>query len=1077
MPEVLAFMGKELKIFPNDISGLLLHKWLELHVRVATLHMCDPRLVCVADGRGLYGIDKVPIPAPRDLPQTTLGGGLETLQPEEPETYFSAFSKRLEAWFDEGEPDDDNGDHTGGGQPASALTPPEDQPQLPPPAYPPSGYSSDGERTGSDVESNGEQLEASPDGILAMHKMWISQKSEKVAGTWEPTEHSVMVKLERKDGKKSLRMWVQSDDGRWHKCHRCDKAIPLSVDAQAWQDVVNEVPKDYCLPEDFNDELKRYIDAQYLKRADPVQGWHADMMRAPPDLESIPDQEAERDIVEEVVAEESYSWNETWFEELANVTYTPRKEVDFTPFGSFMYEHSDTGTGFVMPLPEKVPKGHVRRDLLLSGMVRKEVDRRMKDMEDMVYPLQPGASLYQKEDLDMRKFAMTHRKRELRIEREQRIADEKILGEGNERFQFYYLIKNVGHNANLHAAASHTNNAIHAMCFRHYKTTLFQPNPTLNQIFDDISKVMTTQLLMELYNSTFTEEFIEKLTTENEYFKSGKWTLERWRQQLRKAIIKSACQAKGPNTEQIGSILREITSKGNEGLPKQKPRGICAAGDVGCCLHSIGGVGFVEQVLTRIEVIEAHSIKHTDVRGIGSRIKTLINAMGMDCYAGSDDFGSFDGTVRQYIDGRLIVPILEAVCNTLLHNFPLAEDAMADLKKDSLKARIEGNWRFTAKAEVASRESGDRGTSLKNLLANKFLFLMAYALERLYRSGVVKIKKQMKSQEQKAFEERYMALNGLTDISDTLKVDIKPATWDKAGYQPWVDVEGDKLWIPSANLMTTEQKKSYQDVIEDCRHWCNPHMSRHKEVRGEANLIGEGDDGLQLLSRRFKEAGGPSFGSRWVLFYREMGFQLEPQCPSGEVPAKDLDKFAFIPALQRMEFISRIWVPIRSADGTKVERVWSYPKPTKSLTKCLISFSVGETIENAGYSKFLAMMGNCIDIPVLYAFAHMYARHYEGRGGIFSKDCLTHFNNKRLVSSSKEVIRNKFAKFTQTDVEARMCVQRSFERETGLSVAEQDRVEAKFDSVTRNPEHAALPFLATFGVVERPCVAKACSRW
>jgi len=775
------------------------------------------------------------------------------------------------------------------------------------------------------------------------------------------------------------------------------------------------------------------------------------------------------------------SLDRTSYDEKEGVTYAKPIDVDLTPVASFMFDNEPTGFGYVKAIPEKVPKGNVRRDLLLSGMPRKEADRRLRNLPEIVWPLQPGAELNKKPELEMRKFAMVARKREDRIEREQRIAHERVLGEGNETKQFHYLFDGIGHNAKLYAAAKHSNNAIHALCNRHYKTTLYHPAECLSRLFDDVSQVMTNAILVDIYNSPFTDEFAAKMIVQDETFKSSKWSVERWRNTLRKAIIGNACKMHA-GTSKIGSILREVNNKCNEALSKYKPRAICSAGDDGCCLHSIGGVGFVEPILTRVAQYESRSIKHTDTRGIGARIKTMIHDMGMDCYAGSCDFGSFDGAVRDYIDGRLIVPILEKVGATFLDGFYLSEAAQADLEKESLRARIEGNWRFTASKDVASRESGDRGTSLKNLLANKFLFLLAVSLEKLYRAGVVTIKHKRKTEWQLDYERDYMSRHCITDVHALLEQDIKPRWWNSwswsiPSHPEWVDVEGEVVDLPSHKELSSEQRKVYSQVMEDCRHWCSAAMPRHKEVRKDFDIMGEGDDGLQLLSKKFKEAGGKRMGSRWVLFYKAMGFQMEPQCPLGEVEPEDLDRFAFVPALQRMEFISRIWVPILSADGKSIEHVWSYPKPSKALTKCLISFAVGEDRDEAGYTKFVSMMSNSIDCPFLYEFSKMCANWFEQQGGVFNSACLTNMQNKRLSTTSKSELEDKYVAFTQCNPEAVRQMMLSFYRETGISPCAQHRLVGVFRSVSSNPERVALPVLATFGVIERMDPVQTASRW
>lgn len=87
-----------------------------------------------------------------------------------------------------------------------------------------------------------------------------------------------------------------------------------------------------------------------------------------------------------------------------------------------------------------------------------------------------------------------------------------------------------------------------------------------------------------------------------------------------------------------------------------------------------------------------------------------------------------------------------------------------------------------------------------------------------------------------------------------------------------------------------------------------------------ANLMGEGDDGAQAFKQAFIDLfGGPAqYGKLWCEGYKEFGFKIEPQGPTGDLTFEEcLQK-----TTSRMEFCSKIFVCVD-------EHTFFFPKPSK----------------------------------------------------------------------------------------------------------------------------------------------------
>jgi len=163
--------------------------------------------------------------------------------------------------------------------------------------------------------------------------------------------------------------------------------------------------------------------------------------------------------------------------------------------------------------------------------------------------------------------------------------------------------------------------------------------------------------------------------------------------------------------------------------------------------------------------------------------------------------------------------------------------------------------------------------------------------------------------------------------------------------------------------------------------------------------VGEGDDNLHLYSKAFinnapgKDLNEKRLGmaKRIVATSTALGFYLEPQGVDGEAELQD----ALVPVTQRVEFTSKIMVPFKAAKGQLF--VSFLPKVKKTLVGSRVSFSTQQKHETAGFMKYLGMMHSCIDVPPLFEYAAMFARHYERAGGTFSLEALPSYDAQRLT--------------------------------------------------------------------------------
>lgn len=418
---------------------------------------------------------------------------------------------------------------------------------------------------------------------------------------------------------------------------------------------------------------------------------------------------------------------------------------------------------------------------------------------------------------------------------------------------------------------------------------------------------------------------------------------------------------------------RSITVKLNEALAKIKPRLIMASGDRGAVTH-LFDAAIIEHALFHLQAFEERSIKHAGLDGKCARMRKM---MARYKYVASMDFGAFDGSidaeVRDSIENRLV----RELAQFYLPFSPLKEAAVIDRNKEEFNGYFED---YNVRTRNMIRESGDRGTSVLNYVTNFTLFV--YGL------------------------------------------------WREKVHQLMCQIDGG----PAATANKGDAKNQADKYV---LRWLAESESR------EADIVGEGDDGSQFFSEAFVERAaaatstGPVFGERWVGYYREVGFSLEPQGPVGEVAAK----YAIRKCSERAEFISTVWVSY--LDGALLPRTYAIPKPVKTVTGSLISFAVGTEKATAAYTKMVSLMDNCIHCPVLFEFFHMQARYWAHSGGVFDANALTAFKREHLSDRRLDEVRDAHQKFLLEDGAADAC-RKAFQRETGIDTDAQVALEAAY---------------------------------
>ncbi|CAE7838719.1 unnamed protein product, partial [Symbiodinium microadriaticum] len=198
-----------------------------------------------------------------------------------------------------------------------------------------------------------------------------------------------------------------------------------------------------------------------------------------------------------------------------------------------------------------------------------------------------------------------------------------------------------------------------------------------------------------------------------------------------------------------------------------------------------------------------------------------------------------------------------------------------------------------------------------------------------------------------------------------------------------------------------------------------------------ANLMGEGDDGLQAFAEALIRMIGTKyeFGAAWCSGYRDFGFKIEPQGPEGDLEFGD----CIVNSSERAEFCSKIAV----ACG---KETYFYPKPGKLSNSLTISFDMGNPRNIAGYTKCAAMMSNCIHQPLLFKLCHAMMTYHAKNGGVLDVKHLGRLLGPDAGEAGDDFV-EKLEKEHQVflaDGTAPKMMMKSLERETGISVADQE---------------------------------------
>jgi hypothetical protein len=426
-----------------------------------------------------------------------------------------------------------------------------------------------------------------------------------------------------------------------------------------------------------------------------------------------------------------------------------------------------------------------------------------------------------------------------------------------------------------------------------------------------------------------TQDFIHKKTTflrdyEWVAFLPKSWSKKRGTTALSKLAISNE------------SIKQRHTFfvKLNEALQKMKPRAIQSTGDQGCMTQAFGP-GFLEAIIFGISFLEARSVKHAGPKHLRERLAALIGPY-QNGYAGSMDYGAFDSSTAQHKDAprnalkELIeIRILKAILGEDVNFSDVSRDAMEDRCRNYLKSNSEF-WRVYT--TTFGRESGDRGTSCLNFLVNVTLFLLFMGLECGYRKLCKTFAGGIMEYTEKDTPEMSLFVHGLTFDEEVIEKWLK-------GEATGFDLLGegdDGLWL------LTEK------FVDDC-----PHKDDSKD----------GDKVKRLRVEKRK-----MMMDRVIYWSSMAGTQLEPQDENGE--AKGANRLQ--PVWRRMEHCSKVIVPYKVADKL---RVGLLPKLRKTIGGGGLAFGLVAGVEltdekerSIAFTKYLACAHNCIDSPLLFNY-------------------------------------------------------------------------------------------------------------
>ena len=265
------------------------------------------------------------------------------------------------------------------------------------------------------------------------------------------------------------------------------------------------------------------------------------------------------------------------------------------------------------------------------------------------------------------------------------------------------------HLPGVHIAKPGMRNTVGAAYLRHFKD---------KGHLQRAASVVKQYLLEKAAEQGRLKEFLDRLATTPESFRSGKWTERRFREAYAKAGLRDPLPMK-----------RAMNVKPNEALSKQKPRLIFSTGDVRCVTHLFDD-GALEKLVFSDPLLESRSIKHADPELLAARVGE--RARKYD-FVASMDFGSFHGSCTSAVCDM----VENSIITTLMKDAHLLNEGdggvwLASTLRDRLKeeCKLEAGFgkTVTALSRDVIRESGDRRTSILNYLINTCLLLANISL-------------------------------------------------------------------------------------------------------------------------------------------------------------------------------------------------------------------------------------------------------------------------------------------------------------------------------------------------------------
>ena len=198
-----------------------------------------------------------------------------------------------------------------------------------------------------------------------------------------------------------------------------------------------------------------------------------------------------------------------------------------------------------------------------------------------------------------------------------------------------------------------------------------------------------------------------------------------------------------------------------------------------------------------------------------------------------------------------------------------------------------------------------------------------------------------------------------------------------------------------------------------------------------ANLMGEGDDGLQVFRDAFIRLIGDThtFGKDWCDGYAEFGFKIEPQGPEGDLSFDE----CIVRTSERMEFCSKVAVSV--GDETLF-----FPKLGKLSNSLTVSFDTSSSRSDAGFTKAVAMMSNCIHQPLLFELCRSIAEGHKADGAELDVKSLRKMMGPHEMVEPHGYMERLIVEHTCfiEDSDAPAHMMKALERETGISVADQE---------------------------------------